>query len=100
MSLAPSGITADGLTSLVKLLSPLVKIVEGQATIIDDEAAANAVLDFVSLFVPGSALPIKLVETAEPALNLILAELRRRGMHVEPGESSLAFENDINFKNR
>lgn len=62
---APS-ITAVGLAAFVKLTAPLLRIIEGKGTIVDDEAAANAVMDAIALFDPAATPIIDLIEDAEP----------------------------------
>lgn len=65
VSPAPS-VTAVGLAAFQKLVAPLLRIIEGQGTITDDVAAANAVMDAIALIDPAATPIIDLIQDFEP----------------------------------
>lgn len=87
----PAALTAANVNAVVSLMGPIIRILEGKGTLTDDEAAANAVLDAVAFFDPAIAPIVAMIETAEPALAMIVALAKAGGItgglppSIQPG---------------
>ena len=86
---ARPGYTAIGLTALVRVVGPIVRIFEGRGTLADDAQAANAVMDAVALIDPKLAPSIATIELAEAAFVGIVGAFKSGAIHIEPGQNPI-----------
>lgn len=80
-----AGPTVLGLTALVQLVAPVVRIVEGRGNLADDARLANTVMDAVALVFPKTAPAIATIELAEAAFLWLAGAVKSGAIRVEPG---------------
>ncbi len=73
---AEAGPTVLGLTALVQVIRPVLRIVDGQGSLEDDAKLANLVMDAIAYEFPQTAGAISAVELAEPVFFWLVGAIK------------------------